>query len=223
MNNAFLLGHSAIIRLLLAARADLEYVNSRAWTSLSYLWDPDLPNHTSTLEILDICSANRFSSWDYSDTVGWGPIHRAAAFGLGFHVKKLIDLGASADRETVFGNWISLQCAARYGNMSTFTFLAEHIPVPILLTLKDSRGWTLLHLAAASGSAKMMAFLVEIGLDPMALSDPASVLVPEELEYKELTPRNIAEYYGYGMIYDDAVRAASRKGSMEKQGFDEPP
>ncbi|KAH7317244.1 ankyrin repeat-containing domain protein [Rhexocercosporidium sp. MPI-PUGE-AT-0058] len=226
LNNAFLLGHSTILRLLLAAGADLEYVNARAWTSLFYLWDPDLPNHSCTLEILDICCANRFNGWDYSDTVGWAPIHRAAAFGFGFHVSKLINLGASVNRETVFGNWTPLQCAARYGNMSTFSFLAEHIPVPILLTLKDSRGWTLLHLAAASGSAKMITFLVEVGVDPRALSDPASVLVPEELEYKELTPQKIAEYYGHGRLFDDALLAAGlsdRKEPMEKQGVFELP
>jgi ankyrin repeat protein len=110
--------------------------------------------------------------------------------------------------------------------MSTFSFLAENVPVPILLILKDSRGWTLLHLAAASGSAKMMTFLAEMGVDPMALSDPASVLVPEELEYMELTPQTIAEYYGHGRLYDDALRAvglSDRKEPMEKEKVVEPP
>ena len=104
--------------------------------------------------------------------------------------------------------------------MSTFSFLAEDIPIPILLTLKDSRGWTLLHLAAASGSDKMITFLVEIGAEPTTLSYPASVLVPEEMEYKELTPRTIAEYYGHGQLYDDALRTAGfsdRKELMEEE------
>ena len=198
----------------------MEYVNTRAWTSLSYLWDPDLPNHSCTLEILDICSAKRFNGWDYADTVGWAPIHRAAAFGKGRHINKLIDLGVSVGRETVLGNWSPLQCAVRYGNMSTFSFLAEDIPISILLTLKDNRGWTLLHLAAASGSGEMISFLVEMGAEPTALSYPASVLVPEEMEYRELTPRIIAGYYGHGQLYDDALRAAGlsdRKELMEKK------
>jgi hypothetical protein len=54
----------------------------------------------------------------------------------------------------------------------------------------------LLHLAAASGSEEMLTFLLSIGLDPTALSDRATLLLPEELGDKALTPRTIAEHYG---------------------------
>jgi ankyrin repeat protein len=72
----------------------------------------------------------------------------------------------------------------------------------------DKRGWNLLHLAAASGSEEMISHLLSLGLDPRALSDPATFMLPEELDNKSLTPRKIAEHYRHGKIYDDTLRAA---------------
>ncbi|KAH7330013.1 ankyrin repeat-containing domain protein [Rhexocercosporidium sp. MPI-PUGE-AT-0058] len=214
LNNAFLCGYAEIIRILLNAGADLEYVNSRTWTSLSYLWDPELPNHTCTPEILDICLEKQFYSWDHADTMGWTPIHRAAAFGEGHHIRKLRSLGmVNFDRHTIYTHWLPIQCAARYGNVSTFNALMESFPLRLLLHLKDSRGWTLLHLAAQSGSGELISQLLERCADPNALSDPASMFVPGDLEYKELTPGTIAEHYGHGRAYADALRMAGYTGS----------
>ena len=75
-----------------------------------------------------------------------------------------------------------------------------------MVEMQDKRGWTLLHLAAASGSEELIAFLLSIGLDPTALSDRATLLLPEELDDKALTPRTIAEHYGFVQEYDKALR-----------------
>ena len=41
----------------------------------------------------------------------------------------------------------------------------------------------------------------------MILLYPASMLVPEEIEYKELTPQTIAKYYRHRQLYNNALRA----------------
>ena len=206
-------GNAKMIRLLLAAGADLEYVNGRTWTSLSYLWDPEMPYHSGTMEILDICFSNEFNGWRNADRTGWAPIHRAAAFGAGPHIHKLCILGATIDQETHFNHWNPLQCAARYGNMSTFISIASQSPLlaaRTVLNQVDTRGWGLLHLAAASGNEQMMALVVNMGADPKASSDPSSVLLPNALANKKLTPDMIADYYGHGQIYAQAVKAAGK-------------
>ena len=117
---------------------------------------------------------------------------------------------------TILG-WSPIQCAARFGNLSTFKYLVEEtrIPVDRLVGMQDKRGWTLLHLAAASGSEEMVTFLLSIGLNPTALSDRATLLLPEELGDKALTPRTIAEHYGFVQGYDNALRATGYLGSTK--------
>lgn len=210
LNNAFLIGHADIIRLLISAKADLEYMNKRAWTSLYYLWDPTVPYHNTTAEILEICTLHQVDSWQLRDVAGWTPLHRAAAFGQEADIKKIFNLGVidrTANPLTVV-NWSPIQCAARFGNLSTFEYLSQNYYTPDLQRIFDKRGWNLLHLAAASGSKGMISHLLSLGLDPRALSDPATFMLPEELDNKSLTPRTIAEHYRHGEMYDHALRAA---------------
>lgn len=130
---------------------------------------------------------------------------------------KLATLGVSMQQRTYLTKWMPLQCALFYGNESTFDALAFHCVGAMLPLwgLKDSRGWGLLHLAAASGSRPLVKRLLELGLDPEARSDEASILLPGELKYKELTPRTVAQHYGHGTMYDEVMEAA---GLNEKPG-----
>jgi ankyrin repeat protein len=212
LNNAFLTGRADMIRLLYSAHADLDHVNTRTWTSIYYLWDPEIPNHSTTSEILEFCATHQFDGWNFRDRAGWAPIHRVAAFGQAEHIRKLFNMGV-VDRYatpplTILG-WSPIQCAARLGNLSTFKYLVEETRTPVdrLVEMQDKRGWTLLHLAAASGSEEMFTFLLSIGLDPTALSDRATLLLPEELGDKALTPRTVADHYGFVQEYDNALRA----------------
>jgi len=218
LNNAFLTGRPDIIRLLLSAKADLNYINTRTWTNLYYIWDPEFPNHATTTEILDICATLQFDGWQFSDMVGWTPFHRAASFGKAAHIKKLFNLGV-IDRHTMpltVCNWCPIMCAARFSNLSTFQYLTEDIPNPILRQLRDKRGWSLLHLAAESGSEEMLVFLMNLGLDLTARSDPTALMVPEELDYKYLTPRTIAVHYGHEVAFDNALRSANLSDQQKK-------
>ncbi|KAF4632133.1 hypothetical protein G7Y89_g5994 [Cudoniella acicularis] len=217
LNDAFWKGDPKIIRLLLSHKADIEYVNNRTWTSITYLWDPVRPNHTKTTEILEICAVAEFDSWNYSDAAGWTPFHRAAAFGDAAHLEKLSNLEV-IDRRNMpltLCKWTPIQTAARFGNISTFEYLSRDVPTSTLRRMRDRRGWSLLHLAAESGSEKMLCCLLSLGLVPNATSVPTTYMVPEEMDDQSLTPRMIAEYYGHNSIYDSALMAAEVSDCVE--------
>ena len=209
LNNAFLLRNADIIRLLLSARADLDYVNSRAWTSLSYLWDLEFENHSMTGKILDICFLQEFSEWNYKDTLGWGPIHRAVAFGNGRDIQNLICRGVSKDLCTTDRKWTPIHSAVMHGDESTFEILVEQIHLCKFIQMRDSAGWGLLHLAAEKGSEKMILKLLELGADPNAFTIPPSIAIPKGLEHKELQPETIAKHCGHRQTYDNAIEPFS--------------
>lgn len=205
LNTAFYSGHVEAVRLLLSANAELEYVNRRMWTSIRYIYDPQLSNLYS-LELLDICAAQNFTQWDMQDAKGWTLFHRAAAFGRGGDIKKLLHLRASSTLCTFILNWLPIFCAINFGNESTFDVLVKLIPRRSLPTLTDSRGWTLLHLAAENGSETLITRLLRLGVDPSARSDKSSVAVPKGLPFKELTPGDIAKFCGNQDVYEQALR-----------------
>ena len=176
-----------------------------------------MPHHSIITQILAICAAHQFLGWELRDSAGWALIHRAAAFGHPEHITKLYNMKViprnlipvdNASWSPVQCGWSPIQCAARFGNLLTFQRLIEELRISPyhLLEIRDSRGWNLLHLAAASGAEEMMVHLLSMGLDALALSDPATFLLPDELDYKKLTPRDIALHYGYVQTYDKAMQ-----------------
>ncbi|KAF8854702.1 ankyrin [Acephala macrosclerotiorum] len=216
LNNAFLNGRVDLIRLLLRAKADLHHVNTRTWTSLYYLWDPERPHHSTTSEILGLCNDEHYEFWNFRDLAGWAPINRVAAFGHAVHIKKLFNMKVikrDAKPLTVAG-WSPVQCAVRFGNLSTFEYLVKETLARFdtFVDLEDKNGWSLLHLAAASGSEELITDLLLYGLSPDALSDRSTLCLPEELDNRALTPRQIAEHYGHVKQYDNALRAAGNWG-----------
>jgi ankyrin repeat protein len=208
LDNAFIIGDLDIIRLLLSAKADLDYINSRPWTAVYYLWDPTPRNYATTASILNLCVNEGYSSWYITDYAGWTPLHRAAAYGNDNDLRKLFNLGVY-DRKAIPRaqfNWLPIHCAARYGNVSTFLYLANETLLPPANELLDTRGWSFLHLAAASGSHEMIALLFELGFDPLTLTDYDSFTLPDELLNKELTAQTIAEHYGHADVYIKALK-----------------
>jgi ankyrin repeat protein len=179
------------------------------------MYDPELSN-LHTLELLEICASLGFSHWDSQDAVGWTILHRAAAFGQGRDIKKLLHLGASFNVSVHHLNWLPIHCAVKYGNESTFDLLANLIEPPYLITLTDSRGWTLLHLAAESGSEALMLKLLRRGLNPREKSDASTRSVPQGLELLELLPVDIAKSCGNGQIYERALKAAGYSSPVQE-------
>lgn len=84
----------------------------------------------------------------------------------------------------------------------------------------------MLHLAAASGAAELITELLSLGFDQDEVTDESSLLLPEELHYRELTPRIIARHYGHGGAYDEAIRSLCMEpmsSQSEKELLVEPP
>ncbi len=209
MDTAFLYGHHDIVRLLLKADADLEYVNRRTWTAPRYIFDPNLSKRDPSI-LLDICASAEFRDWNPPDIVGWTILHRAAAFGQGRDITRLIHLGASTMAQIAVMNWLAIQCAAKYGNLSTFNVLADRIPSKNLVELTDSRGWTLLHLAAQTRSLDLLVNLLRRGFHPSTRTSASSLSVPEGLDGMEATPQEIAKASGNEDIYLQALDLAAK-------------
>lgn len=195
--------------MLLKAGAELEYTNCRMWTSARYIFDPE-PANRDSIELLDIFATLDPGQWNTQDRVGWTILHRASAYGQGRDVRKILNLQASPSIRTFQLNWLPIFCAVNEGNESTFDVLASPYVMSRqeLIKLKDTRGWTLLHLAARSGSVAILTNLLNLGLRPDEKTDGSTMMVPEELKMKELTPEDIAHWYHKQDAYEQALKAA---------------
>ena len=209
LNTAFYAGQVKTVRLLLDSKAELDYTNRRMWTSPRYIFDPQLTK-MDTIQLLDICAAQGFDQWDTQDVVGWTIFHRASAFGGGSDIEKLLNLRASSNIYTFKLNWLPIFCAVKFGNESTFEVLVDLIHPLALPNFKDSRGWTLLHLAAENGSEAIMTQLLQRGLDPLAKTDQSAISLPEELSLKELTVGDIASFCNNQDAYERALKTTDR-------------
>ena len=69
----------------------------------------------------------------------------------------------------------------------------------------DSRGWTLLHMAARKGCEHILRSLLLIGADRGALTMGTQWWVRQELEWSSLTAETIARAYGHGELWDKLV------------------
>ena len=96
-------------------------------------------------------------------------------------------------------------CAVWNSNESTFDAFMDLLPVEEILGVKDSRGWTLLHIAAQNGCKHILRTLLDLGADLGALTVGTRHWVTESLENKSLTAEVIAREYGHGELWDEVV------------------
>ena len=65
LDTAFYYGRVEIVRMVLAAGAELDYINCRGWTCARYIYVPQLSN-LRTMELLEICASQHFNKWGLS-------------------------------------------------------------------------------------------------------------------------------------------------------------
>lgn len=144
-----------------------------------------------------------FSAWNDVDAVGWGPCHRAGAYGRGEDIYNLECKGGNMHTYTTKHMWGPITCAVWNKNKETFDAFVDLLPVEEVLNTKDSRRWTLLHFAAQGGCRHILKKLLDLGADPEVLTVGTGTWVKEELRYKTLTAEVIARGYGHGELWDE--------------------
>ena len=103
-----------------------------------------------------------------------------------------------------------MTCAVWYSNESTFDAFMDLFDLEEIVGISDSRGWTLLHMAARNGCEHILRGLLRIGADREALTIGTEWWVIESLEWRSLTAETIARAYGHGELWDKVVEEVKR-------------
>ncbi len=180
-----------VVRLLLERGALLEHVSALGWTAVFYCWPMLEANQVSMLPFLTLMAAESVLEVEYVDKYGWSVLHRAAAYGVGEDIKKLVALGASLTTSALPLQWNAMFHAVFYGNFDTFLTLLTLYDATIIYAT-DARGWTLLHIAASAGHDEIVRHLLSLGAAPYSLSVPFTSHMPESLFKKRCTPEDVA-------------------------------
>ena len=146
-----------------------------------------------------------FSAWNDTDTRGWSPVHRAAAYGRGEDIRNLELKGANLHSYTTDFLWGPMTCAVWHDNDSTFDAFMDLFEIEEVVGIIDSRGWMLLHMAARNGCEHIMRRLLLIGADREALTMGTQWWVIDALDWQSLTAEKIARAYGHGELWDKLV------------------
>jgi hypothetical protein len=155
-------------------------------------------------------AAQSFSNINACDPNGWTSLHMASAFGRSEDIAALIRHGASMTTKTIVLKWSPLFCAVFSDNLDTLTELLRFMGLGSVFE-KDVRHWSLLHLAAARASFRVMPTLLAAGLDPHALSRPTTAGVSSRVAGLCLTPSDLAEDGGSEVYkqYGELLQAAA--------------
>jgi ankyrin repeat protein len=170
-------------------------VNAYGWGPLTYIWG-DVSNPLTTADdFVTLLTSDGFypHELDNVDVRGWTLLHRVASFGAPGQVRKIIKLGANVMAMIPPLQWTPIHQTAYYGKLENFLELLPHdqcfardIDTP------DTRGWTLLHIAASAGREGIVRELLNRGADPYRRSWPSHSHMPECLYGKECTPAEVA-------------------------------
>ena len=196
-----------VVRLLLQYGASQDHVNALGWSPMFFCWPLTRQGEPLMLEYIKLLAEDSCQDFTLLDEDGWNCLHRVAAFGSAAELMQLIKLGADPLGKSLPLGWNALQHACFYGNVSCYEELLPQFDGQTA-SITDERGWTLLHLAAASGSEGLLRDLLKRGADPEALTNPSvAETINQDLYGKRCSPRNIAAIEGpeHVLKFDRAV------------------
>ena len=180
-----------ITRLLLQRQASQDRMNMRGWNTVFFLWARLRLGEPSMMDFLNLLAEDSYLDLDIADAQKWTVLDRVAAVGTAKEVRRLIELGANPYQEAAPLRWTAIHQAIFHGNLATFEeLLTEYGDTARYMV--DDRGWTLLHIAASAGHAKILRQLLKAGGDPDARSKPYDSHMPEVLYGKRCTPQEVA-------------------------------
>lgn len=202
-----------ILRLLLRYGADQDHINALGWSAMFFCWSITRQGGPSMCDFMQLLVEDSFQDFDIIDQEGWTCLHRVAAFGTKKDLVSLIHHGANPMAESLPLKWNAIQHACFYGNFACYEALLPHFGNDVSNML-DERAWSLLHLAAASGSASLITTLLEMGCDPSATTRPSvSGTMHESLCGRSCSPRDIAalESAEHLLTFDRALHYATTR------------
>ncbi|KAH0844689.1 hypothetical protein AYO21_01989 [Fonsecaea monophora] len=220
-----------ICRTLLSYGASLDHFTALDWTPLYYLWPWDMEEgfqHPPAAEFISMLRATgeNFHTLheDHVDNHGWSVMHRAAIFADPADLQLLLDYGVNAFTPHAYLDWMPLHFVVEYGISDNFPVLfhayEREFGSRAALELRDSRGWTPLHMAAANGHFELVRVLLERGANRKALTGPVyDSDMPESVRGKRCSPQELAWASGElnGHWFDTIAAAIP-----EDQWFDAP-
>jgi ankyrin repeat protein len=196
LHAAFYCRHIEIARLLKYRNADAENINDDNVTPLFHLFQPGSRNPSAVAqELLDVALPDLVSNINIKSCEGWTALHRAAAFGCSKDIDTLLGLGADVGLKTNELQLLPLATAVQFGNIPTFERLLQHTGIEAVRET-DSRGWTMLHLAAEQGNQELIARLVISGADIHATSEASMASTSDNMQPRGLTALDVARSLG---------------------------
>jgi ankyrin repeat protein len=216
-----------IASLLISRGAAIDDVSLKGWSPHFYLFGgletsqrpaeahSAIGPCTQYLEALNCAS---YQEYNMQDDLGWTGMHRAAIYGTAADIEALIKYGASSLPRTKRLQWSPIFMAVYYSNISTFRALSTHRQGYVLE--RDIRGWTLLHVAAASGCGEIIEQLLQDGADVHARGDARAQCVPDGLRGYPVTPLDVALDAGVNAqsAFVQAVAAHDRQVKILEDG-----
>jgi ankyrin repeat protein len=196
LHAAFYCRQVEIARLLKYRNADAGNINDDDVAPLFHLFQPVSRNPSAAAqELLDIALPDLVSNINIQSCEGWTVLHRAAAYGTGKDIDTLLSLGANIGLRTNELELSPLATAVQFGNIPTFARLLQHTGMEAVRET-DSRGWTMLHLAAEQGNQELITRLVLSGAEIHAMSKPNTALISDNMQPRGLTALDIARSLG---------------------------
>jgi ankyrin repeat protein len=168
-------------------------------------------NRSDRSQMVNLLAEHTVLELDMVDTQDWTAMHRAAAFGTADDVKALLRLRASPLVSAPQLQWNAIHHAVHGQNVPTLVVMLDHCGREGLESL-DSRGWSLLHVAAANQCAETIRELLRRGANPHCLSNARNFNMLR-LFGQRLMPEDVA--FAYGSEYGTNQYEIYRKTLLE--------
>ncbi|KIX05877.1 uncharacterized protein Z518_03850 [Rhinocladiella mackenziei CBS 650.93] len=215
-----------IARLFIQYGASFHHLSLWGWSPIFYLWSTTSP-HPSAKEFLQLlCSTDEFVWLHHglTDVEGWSLLSRCAIYGTLEDVMMLIKLHVDPFQREPDSEWTVLHNAIWYGVENVYFALFPLFQKKLGIEIPDSRGWTLLHLAIASGKDTIIRHLLENGADWRVKTSPAVDYMPESIRGISVSSVQIAAAYGdkrYIEYLDVLYHVLDREQEELDQGKDD--
>ncbi|KAF7188156.1 Ankyrin repeat domain-containing protein 55 [Pseudocercospora fuligena] len=203
---ALWLGHTDIARLLLRTGANADYRSTYGFDLPYFAWSANKGVSALELSLKMLYSENGLDELNILDACGVTCLHHIAAYGSAEEAELLVRLGADPLILSDPLGWNALQQAIYDDNFETYMMLKKYCG-PSIMRFVDGRGWTLLHLAAATGTRELIQDVLREGADIHALTVAATEFVEPSLFRKNCSPADIAANAELSAEFSEAVES----------------